>query len=583
MLEFKIHKLAFIAILFFFISCDKKYKHTYISPDTDHVYINEDRYISYEYSHSELLGKKYYLCKVWGVLLHHSSVQNPNLDNDLIFFLNQIDTINIEVYREKLERLVYPYYKALTDLEEINIEYLKDNLNLSLNWLNNITFLNERTSNMLYRIIYEFNKNDKVNSLLTQSNIGLVKYKKACNQSPHGVLPSKNDRLIGLFHYWNFVEYYYPYKTLLDNNWDKVLLNTIERFEFADSLTKYKLAIIELISYLDDNHSFIHPVEITSVFGNYVPNFRILKIDNNFVVNKIRSKKIDNGNIKRGDIVLSIDSIVLSKLYGSLSAYVAGSNSLSKNRELNKLMLCKKDKLHTIRIKRGDSIFDQKVEFFDYLTLNEFVRKEKYFWKNFNVSKELVEGIGYLSINHLFEDNIQRSLRMMHKFEKGVILDMRHYPNKNTSSELINFVLSKDTLTYCFFYPDLSRPGLFRFQKRNSLFKIHGKKSYRKKIILLVDENTQSHAEFLVMAMQTNPNVLVVGNVSAGADGNITSFTFPSDIEVKMSGIGILYPDFLETQRIGVKIDHQVNHELSDIVNKFDPWIKTSRDILSGN
>ncbi len=582
----KINKAFFFSVFFFilmiFYSCEREYNYLSINPKLDAIYTSKNPYKSdIKTMSSESVGKKYYLCKVFGVLLFHTSKENNTLNNSIDSLLQEIDTISLEQYKNKIQTLVNSYYYNIDNAEIVHNKInLEENTNLSLNWLKDSVYINKETGNMLNRIIYTYNESQSVDSMLKQSNIGIVGYKTTPYSISSSKLPDKRDRLIGLFYYWNFVEYFYPYKTLLDNNWDDVLLESILDFESANSIVDYKKSIIKLISFLDDNHSIIHPQNLTSVFGEYVPNFRMVKIDSGFVVNKIRSKSLDNELIKVGDIILEIDSVDINKLATDLAPYATGANEYSKSRELNKLLVCKKNKTHIIKIKRDDSIFNQNIQFYNFQSLNKSERKEERFWENKNIAKKVSEGIGYVNINHLFEDNIESSLEKLHKFNKGVIIDMRGYPNGYTSSKLVNFVISRDTLIYCSYYPDINRPGLFRCQMGSSVLKIKGNKSYKRKIVLLVDETTQSHAEFLVMTMQTNPNVLVVGNTSSGTDGNVTGFTFPGNIEVKMTGLGILYPDFSQTQRKGVKIDSRITYSFSDISSGIDSWITKGIDVI---
>ncbi|MDR2979525.1 MAG: hypothetical protein LBV02_03675 [Bacteroidales bacterium] len=91
-----------------------------------------------------------------------------------------------------------------------------------------------------------------------------------------------------------------------------------------------------------------------------------------------------------------------------------------------------------------------------------------------------------------------------------------------------------------------------------------------KKIIILVNEDTQSEAEFLVMALQQCGNVTTVGSHTAGSDGNVIYWKFPGGITSTLSGIGILYPDNTITQRIGIKIDHLIESTIKDYQRKKD-------------
>jgi len=74
-------------------------------------------------------------------------------------------------------------------------------------------------------------------------------------------------------------------------------------------------------------------------------------------------------------------------------------------------------------------------------------------------------------------------------------------------------------------------------------------------VIILVNEVTQSHAEFMAMLYRCSPNATVIGSTTAGADGDVSRIPLPGNIQTAMSGIGVYYPDGRETQRIGIVPD----------------------------
>src|SRR5690606_7914561 len=78
---------------------------------------------------------------------------------------------------------------------------------------------------------------------------------------------------------------------------------------------------------------------------------------------------------------------------------------------------------------------------------------------------------------------------------------------------------------------------------------------YAGKIYVLVDENTQSASEYSTMALQSMPNVKVVGTQTAGADGNVSQLRFPGNFYTYFSTLQPLYPDGTIAQRVGIKID----------------------------
>ena len=81
----------------------------------------------------------------------------------------------------------------------------------------------------------------------------------------------------------------------------------------------------------------------------------------------------------------------------------------------------------------------------------------------------------------------------------------------------------------------------------------------------MINEETQSGAEFTCMMFQTAPDVKCIGSQTAGADGNVIDITFPGNLHTFISGIGVFYPDGRETQRIGIVPDIEVHPTIAGI------------------
>ncbi len=73
--------------------------------------------------------------------------------------------------------------------------------------------------------------------------------------------------------------------------------------------------------------------------------------------------------------------------------------------------------------------------------------------------------------------------------------------------------------------------------------KIGDKKYFKGRVIVLVNEYTASYAEYTVMALQANPNIITVGNSTSGQMANVTFFEFPGKVTNHFFRIGIYYPD----------------------------------------
>jgi C-terminal processing protease CtpA/Prc len=128
----------------------------------------------------------------------------------------------------------------------------------------------------------------------------------------------------------------------------------------------------------------------------------------------------------------------------------------------------------------------------------------------------------------------------------------------------------------------IETPGLFAFQKQ--LLEVGHKNNdyYKGKVVILVNEESQSSAEFHAMAYRVHPNAIVLGSTTAAADGNVSQIVLPGGITTMISGIGIYYPDGRETQRIGIVPDIELKPTIKGIKEGRDEVLERALQIING-
>jgi C-terminal processing protease CtpA/Prc len=99
--------------------------------------------------------------------------------------------------------------------------------------------------------------------------------------------------------------------------------------------------------------------------------------------------------------------------------------------------------------------------------------------------------------------------------------------------------------------------------------------------VILIDEVSQSQAEYTTMALRSAPGAKVIGSTTAGADGNVSTIPLPFGLSTRMSGIGVFYPDRRLTQRIGILSDIEVKPTIEGLRDGRDELLEAAkREIL---
>ena len=517
--------------------------------------------------------------KVWGFLkYHHPKITKGNLDWDyeLIKRLPAIDSLNTT---DELSRFYLNWLSELGKIKQVKglesnwgEKYFLKNINLS--WIESSSFFSDSLQQQLLLIRNaQRGKKQHYVKLRKIGNSGKAEpqNEKIYNSGEHP--PAEGMRLLNLFRYWNFVEYFFPYKYQTDQSWDDVLLEMIPKFKDATTALEYHLAMLELTVKVDDSHSQFTTSTLEDHFGrNWMP-VSLKLIDGKAVVDGFyNSEYAKKGNWEIGDVITNFNGIAIQDLYQNSKMLLTGSNEKFKKRFATyKLFRSNKQSIEITVEKNGASL--NKIA--QLHPLNQM--KER----NFNREKWrlLDNNIGYINLGMVRLKEVKAIVQNLFN-TKGIIIDIRNYPLG--TKDIIVAELSRNQ-NDCFksIMPDLTNPGRFIWREGRKKAGRKNKEPYQGKIVLLVNEETMSYAELTCMCLQTLDDVTIIGSQTAGADGNVTELQFIEGFGTNISGIGMFYPDKTEAQRVGIKPDIVVEQTINGIKNAKDEILEKAIEFLN--
>lgn len=164
------------------------------------------------------------------------------------------------------------------------------------------------------------------------------------------------------------------------------------------------------------------------------------------------------------------------------------------------------------------------------------------------------------------------------KNTKGLIVDIRNYPSDFVPFAMGAYLATKPTPFVSFTFADLANPGAFQFGD-GALIE-SGPVHYGGRVFILVDETTQSSAEYTAMALRAMPNSMVVGSTTAGADGNVSAIPLPGQLSTIISGLGVYYPDHRPAPLIGIVPDVVARPTIEGIASGRDEVLETAMRLI---
>jgi len=515
------------------------------------------------------------VAKVWGFLkYYHPEIAkgNFNWDYELIRMLPEIikqrnpDSVNLLLKREIDHLGKLPKNEKSIEKNK-NIKLFPD-----IDWIKDVNYLGKELSSALIKI-RDCKKPDKnyYIDLTRWVRNPIFKNEKAY---PNMSFDDDGIKLISLFRYWNMIEYYYPYRNLIDDDWDTVLKEFIPKIISADDELSYKLTLLELIGKINDTHANIWGKDdaLSKFWGLKSPPIQVIILNNQVVISKIFDESLEKSGIKPGDIILKINNIPVEKLISEKIRYYPASNLATKYRDIAINLLRTNDDNIKLSIKRNKSIADFVINCINFDPL-------RYWNQDVPAFKILKDNIGYIYPGSLQKGQIDSIMQVLSN-TKGLIIDLRSYPSDFIVFSLGKYLMPRPTSFVKFTNGSISVPGEFIFT--NTLKVGENRADYYKgKIIIIVNAKTQSNAEYTAMALRVAPKATVIGSTTAGADGNVSSIILPGNIRTMISGIGVYYPDGTETQRIGIIPDIEVNPTIEEIRDGTDGLLKKAIELIN--
>ncbi len=101
-------------------------------------------------------------------------------------------------------------------------------------------------------------------------------------------------------------------------------------------------------------------------------------------------------------------------------------------------------------------------------------------------------------------------------------------------------------------------------------------------IVLMVSHRTVSRAENFSQMLYGDDNVTVLGQQSAGTNGNITGTRLPGGFSINFTGMQLLNPDGTTLHGVGIPLDIEVEPTAADFAAGIDPELKQAIIALGG-
>ncbi len=521
------------------------------------------------------------LGKVWGFLkYHHPQIAsgNYNWDYELFRYMQPIITSKTSAERDQNLLAWIQKYGKLKPCKKCKETKPNAELKPDHRWITQ-----EGLSIPLQQTLQDIYKNrfqgDQYYIDYANKQVGNPDFKNE-NDYANMPYPDSGFRLLALYRVWNAVHYFSPNKHITDLDWNDVLNKYVAPFVNAENEVEYEIAALQLIGEMKDTHSNLWGGgdKIKEMKGSLFPPVHVRFIEDQLVVTDFYNPELKaSTGLELGDVITSINGKSVSATVLQKLPYYPASNKPSQLRDLAQDILRSNDASIKIEVQRADANKSIELNLYNRDKLNMY----SWYPKPKGKSYKMLDGnIGYVTLANITNED-PKAIAKEFIDAKGLILDIRNYPSAFMPFALGQFIAPRGTEFVKFTTMNPDNPG--EFNMGSSLMIGAGtiaKKKFEGPVVVLVNELSQSQAEYTAMAFRAAPKTTVIGSTTAGADGNVSNIPIPGGMRTMISGIGVYYPDGSPTQRVGIVPDIEIKPTIKGIAEGRDELMEKAIEII---
>jgi C-terminal processing protease CtpA/Prc len=368
------------------------------------------------------------------------------------------------------------------------------------------------------------------------------------------VLPSPDYRLLALFRVWNIIQFFYPYRNLMDENWSDALAAFIPRFESNESEFDYQKTVIALAKRIQDSHVGVYGAgAVDRYFGNSIPPVVVGSVEGETAVTGlIDAAAAAKAGIAVGDVVLAVDDEPIAQRRNRIEQFVIASTAQAMRLVVDvRLLRGAKDSLAKLRLRGADGAIRD-------VSLARTTSGGGPLPRTTPIWRRLPSGYGYIDLGRLQAPDADTALDALLD-APALIFDMRGYPSAAGFAIAPRLMQGDNPVAGAQLRRTL-REGMQLQGDRaeaelvfTQWIEPSSKPRYRGKVVVLINEEAISRAEHVCLAIGAASDATFVGSPTMGANGDITSMVLPGGLTMSFTGQAIAWGDGRQLQRVGVK------------------------------
>jgi C-terminal processing protease CtpA/Prc len=362
---------------------------------------------------------------------------------------------------------------------------------------------------------------------------------------------------------WNVLQHFYPYFHTINTDWQEELTIAIQEVLSGED---FEGTVTKMLATLQDGH-----IRVEDGYNqkSYLP-ISLDEVEGEIVISNVEEVE----TIRPGDILLSIDGEAVKEKLQHVKKHISGSPQWITFIGLRELISSQTKSSSQLEVRRGNEVLEVQVPYSKYLVPTDAFKRPDSF-------SSVSDGIFYINLS---EPVIEKFLEKLPYLQKanGLIFDLRGYP-KDSIEEILQYLTQQPLQSAIWKVPQVVYPDHEKIPSFNTdgRWLLEPKKpTLQGKIVFLTNSAAISYSESIMGIVEQYQLGEIVGQPTAGANGNVNWINTPSGRTVYWTGMEVIKNDGSQHHLIGIQPTVPVVRTISAIASGRDEYLESAIEII---
>lgn len=380
----------------------------------------------------------------------------------------------------------------------------------------------------------------------------------------------RSSRLAAVMIAWNVFQHFYPYFDVVEADWPGELTRALSSAASDEDEGAFLATLERMVAALHDGHG--------SVSGPGDVRSGILPLSWAFVEGALTITRVPArlaNELRPGDVVASIDGRATEEWVAERSAHIsAATPQYLRHRLTQDLALGPREVPATLVLEGVDGRRRGPVRV-PYGSYSDIQREPRP-----GPIEELEAGVFYVDIGRVDDETFGAALEDLAAAE-GIVWDSRGYPGLGFDSFLPHLVAERSTSPQ-WHVPEATLPDrLDQTTRKLPGWRIEpAEPRLAGRHVFLVDGRAISYAESCLGIVEHYELGELVGEASAGTNGNVNPFTLPGNYRISWTGMKVLKHDGSRHHGVGILPTVPVERTRAGVAAGRDEILEAGLEVL---